>query len=100
VAGRFFGIPWLLVAGSAMLLILLLYVLFGAYVPAKQHIEKLEAELREVYTREAALQKRVAELEDLLAERDKQIRALRRPGVSGRPATTAKPPPAARPQPR
>lgn len=72
----FRAVPWLLVVGSAMLAVLLAYVLFAGYVPAKRHITSLEAELKEVYAREAALQKRVAELEDLLAQRDKQIAAL------------------------
>jgi hypothetical protein len=69
-------IPWLLVAGSALLAALLAYVLFAGYLPAKRHVERLDAELKEVYAREAALQGRVAELEERVAQRDKQIAAL------------------------
>jgi hypothetical protein len=76
VPDGFRTIPWLLVVGGAMLAVLLAYVLFAGYVPAKQHITRLEAELKDVYTREAALQKRVADLEDLLVLRDKQIAML------------------------
>jgi hypothetical protein len=62
-------LPWLLLAGSALLAILFAYVLFGAYVPMKRQAARLEAELRVLYGREAALQKRVEELEQRLIER-------------------------------
>lgn len=70
-------IPWLLVAGSGVLAALLAYVLFAGYIPAKRQVDRLDAELREVYAREAALQSRVADLEERLAERDREIAALR-----------------------
>jgi hypothetical protein len=79
------AVPWLLVIGSALLALLLVYVLFGAYVPAKQHIARLEAELKEVYAREADLHRQVADLEERLEQRDKQLGALR--GQPGRGAT-------------
>lgn len=37
------GKPWLLVAASALLAVLLLYVFFGAYLPARQHGARLES---------------------------------------------------------
>jgi len=72
-----------------MLAVLLAYVLFAGYVPAKQHITRLEIELKDVYAREAALQKRVAELEDLVALRDKQISALQ--GLRSMPGRRSEP---------
>ena len=68
--------PWLLVAGSALLVIVLLYVLFAAYLPAKQRITSLEAELKDLYAREAALQNMLAQQEHRHALRDQQMTAL------------------------
>ena len=77
-------LPWLLVAGSGLLLVLLLYVLFAAFVPARQRAARLDAELRDVYAREAALQTRLDQQEQrhtqqlnaLTAERDTLARRL------------------------
>ena len=69
-------LPWLLVAGSALLLVLLLYVLFAAFAPAKQRVVRLEAELKDVYAREAALQTRLAQQEQRHALREQQMQAL------------------------
>jgi type II secretory pathway component PulM len=69
-------VPWLIVAGSALLACLFLYVLFAAYVPAKQRVARLEAELKEVYAREAALQTRMMQEEGRTALRDRQMTAL------------------------
>jgi septal ring factor EnvC (AmiA/AmiB activator) len=69
-------VPWLLVAGSALLAALLLYVFFAAYLPAKQRIARLEAELKDVYAREAALQNKLAQQEHRDALRDRQMNAL------------------------
>jgi septal ring factor EnvC (AmiA/AmiB activator) len=69
-------LPWLLVAGSGLLVALLLYVLFAALVPAKQRIASLEAELKEVYAREAALQTKLAQQEQRHSLRDQQMTAL------------------------
>jgi type II secretory pathway component PulM len=68
--------PWLLVAGSALLLLIVLYVLFGAYLPAKHRIASLEAELRDLYAREAALQNTLAQQERRHTLRDQQMQAL------------------------
>jgi hypothetical protein len=80
-------VPWLLVAGSTMLALLLLYVFFAAYLPAKGRIARLEAEIRDVYAREAALQNELARAqrrqEDVAAERDalaRRLEILRREG--------------------
>ena len=67
---------WLIVAGSGLVSALLLYLLFGAYLPARQHVASLEAELREVYAREAALQTKLAQQEQQYALRDQQMTAL------------------------
>ena len=67
---------WLIVAGSGLVSALLLYLLFGAYLPARQQLASLEAELREVYAREAALQTRLAQQEQQYALRDQQMAAL------------------------
>ena len=69
-------LPWLVVAGSGLLAVLLLYVLFGAYLPATQRVARLEAELKEVYAREAALQTKLAQQEQRHALRDQQMTAL------------------------
>jgi septal ring factor EnvC (AmiA/AmiB activator) len=69
-------VPWLLVAGSALLLLILLYLLFAAYLPAKQRIASLEAELKDLYGREAALQNQLAQQERRHALRDQQMTAL------------------------
>jgi septal ring factor EnvC (AmiA/AmiB activator) len=69
-------VPWLLVAGSALLALLVLYTFFGAYLPAKQRIVRLEAELKDVYAREAALQTRLAQQEHRHALREQQVQAL------------------------
>ena len=61
-------ISWLLVASSALLLALVLYLLFVAYLPAKKRIVQLEAELRDLYTREAQLQTRMARETDRAGE--------------------------------
>ncbi len=67
----------MLVASSLLLLGLLLYVMFGIYLPAKQRITGLEAELREVYAREAALQTRLDLQDRRSGLRDQQLTALR-----------------------
>ena len=68
--------PWLLAASAFLFAVLLLYVLLGAYVPTKQRAARLEAELKEVYRREAALQNRIAQQEQRFSTRDQQINAL------------------------
>ncbi len=70
-------IPWLLVAGSALLVAVLLYVLFGAYLPAKQRVDRLEAELKQVYQREAELQTKLAAQEQRAALRERAVIAER-----------------------
>ena len=76
-------IPWFLVAASFVLLLLVLYVLFVGYLPSKQRVAGLEAELRDLYKREAELQTRIAQLErsairerQITSERDALLRRL------------------------
>ena len=55
---------------------LLLYVIFGALLPAKQRSTRLEAELKDIYAREAALQTKLAQQEQRYALRERQMIAL------------------------
>jgi signal transduction histidine kinase len=71
------AIPWLLVAGSALLVVVIVYVVFVAYFPTKQRLVLLEAELKQVYLREAALQTKLAEQEQKAQQREKAIAAER-----------------------
>jgi septal ring factor EnvC (AmiA/AmiB activator) len=66
----------LLVAASGLLLAVLLYLFFGAYLPAKQRLTRLEDELKQVYAREAQLQSRLAQQEQRHALREQQMTAL------------------------
>jgi septal ring factor EnvC (AmiA/AmiB activator) len=70
------SLPWFLVAASVLLLVITVYVFFGAYLPAKQRLVQLEAELKDVYAREAALQTRLAQQEKTSPVREQQARAL------------------------
>ncbi len=68
--------PWLLVAASVLLVVVVLYLLFAAYLPAKRRVARLEAELREVYAREAQLQTRLNREDQRSAQREQQIAAF------------------------
>lgn len=82
------SLPWLLVAASVLLLVITLYLFFGAYLPVRQRVGRLEAELKDVYAREAVLQTRLAQQEKtqsmrqqqqtttLTAERDRLVRRI------------------------
>jgi Tfp pilus assembly protein PilO len=67
------AIPWFLVAASFVLLMLVLYVLFVGYLPSKQRVAGLEAELKDLYKREAELQTKIGQQDQRLA---RQISAL------------------------
>jgi len=69
-------LPWLLVAASALLAVLLAYTLFGGYLPAKRRVARLERELRDVYAREADLQTKVAQNEQRYGLREQQLLAV------------------------
>ena len=69
-------LPWLLVAGSVLLALLLGYTLFGAYLPAKRRVASLERELKDVYAREVELQTNVARNEQNHALRERQLLAV------------------------
>ena len=49
-------LSWMLVAASVLFVVLLLYVMFVGYLPAKQRVTELERELKAIYEREAELQ--------------------------------------------
>jgi septal ring factor EnvC (AmiA/AmiB activator) len=70
------SLPWMLVAASVLLLAITLYLFFGAYLPAKQRLARLEAELKQVYGREAQLQTKLAQQDKLYALRQQQVTAL------------------------
>jgi hypothetical protein len=96
------GRPRLLIAAALVLLGLLGYMLFGAYLPSRQRMAGLETELTGVYQKEAELQTQLAQslqrnaalqqqLTALMAERDTLLRhaqeleqALRKRSPRGR----------------
>jgi septal ring factor EnvC (AmiA/AmiB activator) len=69
-------LPWLLVAASVLLALLLAYTLFGAYLPTKRRVASLERELKEVYAREAELQTKNAKNEQTYGLREQQLLAV------------------------
>jgi septal ring factor EnvC (AmiA/AmiB activator) len=69
-------LPWLLVASSVLLALLLAYTLFAGYLPAKRRMAGLERELRNLYAREAELQTKVAQNEQRHAVREQQLIAV------------------------
>ena len=69
-------LPWLLVAASMLLVALILYVLFVGYLPAKQRAAGLEAELKDLYKREAELQTKLVQQYQRHALRERQNAAL------------------------
>ena len=68
--------PWLLIAASVLLVLVILYVLFVGYLPAKQRIAGLEAELKDLYRREADLQTKISQQDQRYSVRERQISAL------------------------
>jgi type II secretory pathway component PulM len=69
-------LPWVLVAASALLAVLLAYTLFGGYLPAKRRTVSLERELRDLYAREADLQTKAAQTEQRSGVREQQLLAV------------------------
>src|SRR6185436_20755941 len=69
--------PWLLIAASVLLVLVILYVLFVGYLPAKQRIAGLEAELKDLYKREAELQTRIAQQDQRYSLRERQFNSER-----------------------
>lgn len=55
---------------------LLAYTFFAGWLPTKQRITRLEAEMKEVYAREAALQTKLAQQEQRATQREQQLSAL------------------------
>ena len=56
--------------------VLLLYVMFVDYLPAKQRVTDLERELKALYQREAELQTKLHQQEELQALHERQLAAL------------------------
>jgi septal ring factor EnvC (AmiA/AmiB activator) len=69
-------IPWALAAASVLLVVLTVYLLFGAYLPTKKRITRLEAELKDVYAREAQLQTRIAKDTEQGSQREQRLAAF------------------------
>lgn len=80
--------PWMLIAAALVLLIMLAYVLLGAYLPSRQRMAGLEIELKDLYQKEAELQTQLAQalqkstmlqqqVGALAAERDALLRRTR-----------------------
>ena len=69
-------LSWTLVAASVLFAVLLLYVMFVGYLPAKQRVTELERELKALYEREAELQTKLHQQEERLALRERQLAAL------------------------
>jgi hypothetical protein len=78
----------MLIAAALVLLIMLAYVLVGAYLPSRQRMAGLEIELKDVYQKEAELQTQLAQslqkstvlqqqIGALAAERDALLRRTR-----------------------
>ena len=68
--------PWTLVGACVLLLGLVGYLLFGAYMPSKQHIAQLEAEIRDVSAREALLRSQIGQQGKEHALREQQLAAV------------------------
>jgi chromosome segregation ATPase len=56
--------------------VLLLYVMFVGYLPAKKRVAGLEAELRQLYQHEAELQTKLQTQEQQQARREGQLATL------------------------
>lgn len=69
-------LPWMLVAASILLLVLVLYLIVN-YLPAKQRITSLELELKELYAGEAGLQTKMVLLDQRSGLYERQVGALR-----------------------
>lgn len=69
-------LPWLLIAASTLLVVIVLYLFFGAYLPAKKRVVGLESELRDMYAREAQLQTRLTRDTERGKVRDQQLAAF------------------------
>src|SRR5260370_6492846 len=68
--------PWMLIAAALVLLIMLAYVLVGAYLPSRQRMAGLEIELKDVYQKEAELQTQLAQSLQKSTVLQQQIGAL------------------------
>ncbi len=68
--------PWLLIGASLVLAALLAYVLFGAYIPSRQHMAGLEREIKEVYQKEVELQTQLAQALQRQTMLQQQVTAL------------------------
>ena len=69
-------LSWMLVVASLLFLVLLLYVMFVGYLPAKQRMAGLERELRQLYQHEAELQVKLQAQEQGQTQRERQLATL------------------------
>ena len=70
------SLSWILVAASVLFAVLLFYVMFVGYLPAKKRVAGLEAELRQLYQHEAELQTKLQTQEQQQAQRERQLATL------------------------
>ncbi len=68
--------PWLLIVATLLMAGVLAYVLLGAYIPSKQRMAGLEAEVKDVYQKEAELQSQLAQALQKNAVLQQQLVAL------------------------
>jgi hypothetical protein len=59
-----------------LLVVIVVYLLFGAYLPSRQRVVHLEAELRDVYAREGELQTRLQREQQSGGVREQQLAAF------------------------
>jgi septal ring factor EnvC (AmiA/AmiB activator) len=70
------ALPWTLVVASVALLAITLYLFFGAYLPAKQRLARLEVELKQVYASESQLRTKLDQQSKTYAVGAQQVTAL------------------------
>ena len=70
------GRPWLLIAAALVLAALLTYVVLGAYLPSRQRMARLDAEIRDAYQKEARAQTDLAQTLQRETILQQQVRAL------------------------
>jgi hypothetical protein len=68
--------PWFLIGASVVLALLLVYVIVGAYMPSRQHLASLEAEVQAVYRKEADLQGRLEQAQQRTTQLQKELSAI------------------------
>ena len=71
------AVPWTLVGASVLLVGVVLYLLFAAYLPARQQVARLERELHGAYLRDTQHQIRLQREQQQGVARERQLSAER-----------------------